>query len=126
LKRRGIAFYTALFSRASHGAEQSTNGAVSTGDSGISTQMCQFKSFAASAMCSAALILSSCGTTGSNRYVAAQIAEVPRTIVAENLTPTTDATQVTIGNLTDPCTLGMDDPWWIDHGGRVEFHRRCG
>lgn len=95
--------------------------------------MCEFKSFTASAMCSAALILSSCGTTHSSRYVAANIAEVPPTVVAENLTPTTDATQVTIGktqvtigNLTDPCTLGMDDPWWIDHGGRVEFHRRCG
>jgi hypothetical protein len=33
---------------------------------------------------------------------------------------------VTIGSLTDPCPLGLDDPWWIDHGGRVEFHRRCG
>jgi hypothetical protein len=90
------------------------------------TKMCSFNSFVASAMCSAALILSSCGTPGSTRYVAASIAQVPSNVVAENLTPAADATQVTIGNLTDPCTLGMDDPWWIDHGGRVEFRRRCG
>ena len=95
--------------------------------------MREFKSFAALAICSAALVLASCGTTGSTRHVTAETAVVPSTVVvpsnvvAENIVPaTTDPTQVTVGNLTDPCTLGMDDPWWIDHGGRVEFHRRCG
>ena len=102
--------------------------------------MRESKSFAASAICSVALVLASCGTTGSSRYVAAETAVVPllpavsspavvpSNVVAENITSpaATDRTQVTIGNLTDPCTLGMDDPWWIDHGGRVEFHRRCG
>jgi hypothetical protein len=28
--------------------------------------------------------------------------------------------------LTDPCTLNLGDPWWRDHGGAAEFHRRCG
>jgi hypothetical protein len=93
-------------------------------------KMCEFRSFTASALCSAALVLSSCGTTGSARYLAAGSATVvPANVVAENFQPRTDATgpvQVTIGNLTDPCTLGIDDPWWTDHGGQVEFHRRCG
>jgi hypothetical protein len=92
--------------------------------------MCKFKSFTASALCSAALVLSSCGTTGSTRYMTAGATTmVSPNIVAENLQPTahvTGTTQITVGNLTDPCTLTIDDPWWTGHGGGVEFHRRCG
>ena len=80
--------------------------------------MFRLKSFASTVMCIAALSLASCGTTGSNQTVA--VASVPP---VESVPP---GTPVTIGTLTDPCSLGLYDPWWIDHGGNVEFHRRCG
>jgi hypothetical protein len=86
--------------------------------------MSEFKSFTSILMCTAALALASCGTTGSSRAVA--LASVSPVVISSTESMPAVGTQVTIGTLTDPCTLGFDDPWWIDHGGRVEFHRRCG
>jgi hypothetical protein len=103
-------------------AEQSTGVPVFNPNRGRRT-MCEFKKFSATALCIAALALTSCGTTGSNQTVA--VASVSPAVVS----PTESlpvATQVTVGTLTDPCSLGRYDPWWIDHGGNVEFHRRCG
>jgi len=85
--------------------------------------MCEFKNFSAIALCIAALALTSCGTTRSTQTVA--VASVSPAVMS----PTESVpvgTQVTVGTLTDPCSLGLYDPWWIDHGGNVEFHRRCG
>ena len=85
--------------------------------------MAEFKRFASTVMCIAALALASCGTTGSNRAVAVASVSPPVIAPAERIPV---GPQVTIGSLTDPCSLGLYDPWWIDHGGNVEFHRRCG
>ena len=86
--------------------------------------MSEFKSFASTLMCTAVLGLASCGTTGSSRAVA--VATAPPVVISPTETMPAAGTQVTVGSLTDPCSLGLYDPWWIDHGGRVEFHRRCG
>ena len=67
----------------------------------------------------AAIVLASCATPGPSSVQ-------PSPVAIEQPMPAITEQQVTIGTLTDPCTLGLDDPWWIDHGGRVEFHRRCG
>src|SRR5437016_3893195 len=29
-----------------------------------------------------------------------------------------------VGAATDPCQLNLGDPWWRDHGGRLEYERR--
>ena len=86
--------------------------------------MSEFKCFASTLACIAALALASCGTTDSSRAVA--MAPVSSAIISAPESMPLAGTQVTIGTLTDPCSLGLDDPWWIDHGGQVEFHRRCG
>jgi hypothetical protein len=33
--------------------------------------------------------------------------------------------RVAIGALSDPRPLNLGDPWWRDHGGDTEYHRRC-
>jgi hypothetical protein len=86
--------------------------------------MWELRSFAATAMCSIALALASCSTPETP---AVQRAYVPSPEVAGLAADIPAAApEVTVGTLTDPCTLGLDDPWWVDHGGDVEFHRRCG
>jgi hypothetical protein len=86
--------------------------------------MCNYKRFPSILMCIAALALASCGTTGSSEAVA--VAPVSPVVIPSSERMPIIGTQVTVGTLTDPCSLGLDDPWWIDHGGRAEFHRRCG
>ncbi|MDE2475181.1 MAG: hypothetical protein KGO48_09060 [Alphaproteobacteria bacterium] len=88
--------------------------------------MSEVRSFAATAMCSIALALASCSTP---QTPAAQTAYAPSPEVAglaADIPAPVAGPEVTVGTLTDPCTLGLDDPWWADHGGHVEFHRRCG
>ncbi len=84
------------------------------------------RSLTSSLLCCAAIALSSCGTVSSRTATTAglEIGNYP----VEASTEATPAIgpQVTVGSLTDPCALGLYDPWWMDHGGQVEFHRRCG
>jgi hypothetical protein len=80
-------------------------------------------------MCTSALLLCSCATPGAGGRISANLVSPSSatviTTAPETAIPNSGA-EVTVGTLTDPCTLALDDPWWIDHGGRVEFHRRCG
>ena len=78
-------------------------------------------------ICGAAVVLASCGTPGTSGAVPVNvIAPAPLAGAAAETAPAAAGTEVTIGTLTDPCALGLYDPWWTDHGGHVEFHRRCG
>ncbi len=76
-------------------------------------------------MCSAALLLSSCTTPDAGGAVTARVV-YPAPAVITDGTSRDPGSEVTVGTLTDPCALALNDPWWTDHGGRVEFHRRCG
>lgn len=88
--------------------------------------MSELRSFAATAMCSIALALASCSTPGTPAVQTAYVPSPEVTGLAADIPAPVAGPEVTVGTLTDPCTLGLDDPWWVDHGGNVEFHRRCG
>jgi len=77
-------------------------------------------------MCSIALALASCSTPGTSPVQTAYVASPEVAGLAADIPAPVAGPEVTVGTLTDPCALGLDDPWWTDHGGHVEFHRRCG
>jgi len=88
--------------------------------------MLELRSFAATAMCSIALVLASCSTAETPAVQTAYVPSAEVAGLAADIPAPVARPEVTVGTLTDPCGLGLDDPWWADHGGRVEFHRRCG
>jgi len=91
------------------------------------------KNLAASAAIIAALALSACGTTTEDRAVSGGLLGAGAGAVVGSLAGNAGAGAVigglggaAVGALTDPCTLDLGDPWWRDHGGDAEYHRRCG
>jgi|SRR5579864_2704007 len=91
------------------------------------------KNLAASTAVIAALALSACGTTTEDRAVSGGLLGAGAGAVVGSLTGNAGAGAVigglggaAVGALTDPCTLDLGDPWWRDHGGDAEYHRRCG
>jgi osmotically inducible lipoprotein OsmB len=95
--------------------------------------MIMLKSFAASSVVAAALALAACGTTPGDRAVSGGLLGAGAGAAIGSLSGNAGAGAViggvggaAVGALTDPCTLNLGDPWWRDHGGDVEYHRRCG
>jgi osmotically inducible lipoprotein OsmB len=91
------------------------------------------KSLAAATAIVTALALSACGTTVEDRTVSGGLLGAGAGAVVGALTGNVAAGAViggvggaAVGALTDPCTLDLGDPWWRDHGGDAEYHRRCG
>ncbi len=87
------------------------------------------KSFAAAA----ALALAACGTTPGERAVSGGLLGAGTGAAIGSLSGNAGTGAVigglggaAVGALTDPCTLNLGDPWWRDHGGAAEYHRRCG
>jgi len=91
------------------------------------------QNFAASAALMAALALAACGTTPGDRAVSGGLLGAGAGAAIGSLSGNAGAGAViggvggaAVGALTDPCTLDLGDPWWRDHGGSAEYHRRCG
>jgi hypothetical protein len=91
------------------------------------------KNFAAVGAVAAALALAACGTTPQDRAVSGGLLGAGTGAAIGSLSGNAGAGAVigglggaAVGALTDPCTLNLGDPWWRDHGGEAEFHRRCG
>ena len=92
-----------------------------------------FKTLAASAAITAALALSACGTTQSDRAVSGGLIGAGAGAAIGSLSGNAGAGAViggvagaATGALTDPCTLNLGDPWWRDHGGADAYRARCG
>jgi len=92
-----------------------------------------FKTLAASAAITAALALSACGTTQSDRAVSGGLIGAGAGAAIGSLSGNAGAGAViggvagaATGALTDPCTLNLGDPWWRDHGGPDAYNARCG
>jgi hypothetical protein len=83
--------------------------------------MSRFKGLVYSLMCAAAALLSSCATqsAGTPASVGLEVGNYPA--VASTEEAPAIGPQITVGSLTDPCSLGLYDPWWTDHGGQVDF-----
>ena len=95
--------------------------------------MAMLKSFAASSVIAAGLALTACGTTPGDRAVSGGLLGAGAGAAIGSLSGNAGTGAViggvggaAVGALTDPCTLNLGDPWWRDHGGDVEYHRRCG
>jgi osmotically inducible lipoprotein OsmB len=95
--------------------------------------MIALKNFAAIGAVAATLALAACGTTPGDRAVSGGLIGAGTGAVVGSLSGNAGAGAVigglggaAVGALTDPCTLNLGDPWWHDHGGDAEFHRRCG
>jgi osmotically inducible lipoprotein OsmB len=91
------------------------------------------KVFAASAVVTAALALSACGTTPGDRAVSGGLLGAGAGAAVGSLAGNAGAGAVigglggaAVGAATDPCTLNLGDPFWRDHGGEAEYRRRCG
>jgi len=88
--------------------------------------------FSAAAAC-ALLALAACGTTPGDRAVSGGLIGAGTGAAIGSLSGNAGTGAIiggvggaAVGALTDPCTLNLGDPWWRDHGGDAEFHRRCG
>ena len=95
--------------------------------------MITLKNFAAVGAVAAALALAACGTTPEDRAVSGGLLGAGTGAAIGSLSGNAGTGAVigglggaAVGALTDPCTLNLGDPWWRDHGGEAEFHRRCG
>ena len=93
----------------------------------------KLKNFAAAGAVAAALALAACGTTPGDRAASGGLIGAGTGAVVGSLSGNAGAGAIigglggaAVGALTDPCTLNLGDPWWRDHGGDAEFHRRCG
>ena len=91
------------------------------------------KNCAAVGAVAAALALAACGTTPEDRAVSGGLLGAGTGAAIGSLSGNAGTGAVigglggaAVGALTDPCTLNLGDPWWRDHGGDAEFHRRCG
>jgi hypothetical protein len=91
------------------------------------------KKFAASAAVLAALSLAACGTTPGDRAASGGLLGAGAGAAVGSLSGNAGAGAIigglggaAVGALTDPCTLNLGDPFWRDHGGEAEYHRRCG
>ena len=91
------------------------------------------KSLTIGAVLVSALALAACGTTPGERAVSGGLlgAGAGAAIGAAAGNPAAGAeigaaTGAAVGAVTDPCTLNLGDPWWVQHGGRAEYERRCG
>jgi osmotically inducible lipoprotein OsmB len=92
-----------------------------------------FHGLATIAAVSAALALSSCGTTPGDRAVSGGLLGAGAGAAIGSLSGNAGTGAIiggvggaAVGALSDPCTLNLGDPWWRDHGGDAEYHRRCG
>ena len=95
--------------------------------------MITFKNFAAVGAVAAALALAACGTTPQDRAVSGGLLGAGTGAAIGSLSGNAGTGAIigglggaAVGALTDPCSLNLGDPWWRDHGGDAEFHRRCG
>jgi|ERR1051326_756319 hypothetical protein len=93
----------------------------------------KLKNFAAAGAVAAVLALAACGTTPSDRALSGGLLGAGAGAAVGSLSGNAGTGAVigglggaAVGALTDPCTLNLGDPWWRDHGGDAEFHRRCG
>ena len=91
------------------------------------------KNFAAVGAVTAALALAACGTTPGDRAASGGLLGAGAGAAVGSLSGNAGAGAIigglggaAVGALTDPCTLNLGDPFWRDHGGEAEFHRRCG
>ena len=91
------------------------------------------KYFTAAAAAGALLALAACGTTPGDRAASGGLIGAGTGAAIGSLSGNAGAGAIiggvggaAVGALTDPCTLNLGDPWWRDHGGDAEFHRRCG
>jgi osmotically inducible lipoprotein OsmB len=91
------------------------------------------KIFAASAALASVLALSACGTTPGDRAVSGGLLGAGAGAAVGALTGNAGAGAVigglggaAVGAATDPCSFNLGDPFWRDHGGESEYHRRCG
>jgi hypothetical protein len=95
--------------------------------------MITLRNFAAVGAMAAALALAACGTSQGDRAASGGLIGAGTGAVIGSLSGNAGAGAIiggvggaAVGALTDPCTLNLGDPWWRDHGGDGEFHRRCG
>ena len=90
------------------------------------------KILAASAALTAVTALASCGTDPGDRAASGGLIGAGAGAAIGSLSGNAGAGAIiggvggaAVGALTDPCTLNLGDPWWRDHGGEAEYHRRC-
>ena len=95
--------------------------------------MTYWKTLAACAALVSAMALAACGTDPGDRAVSGGLLGAGAGAAVGSLTGNAGAGAIigglggaAVGGLTDPCTLNLGDPWWRDHGGEAEYHRRCG
>ena len=91
------------------------------------------KSFAATAALAAAVALSACGTTTSDRAVSGGLIGAGAGAAIGSLSGNAGtgaliggAAGAATGALTDPCTLNLGDPFWRMNGGERAYNERCG
>ncbi len=91
------------------------------------------KTLAAGVAITAALALSACGTTPSDRAVSGGLIGAGAGAAIGSLSGNAGAGALiggaagaVTGAVTDPCTLNLGDPWWRDHGGPDAYYARCG
>lgn len=91
------------------------------------------KNFAIGAMMASALIIAGCGTTPGERAVSGGLLGAGAGAAIGSVTGSAatgavigGVTGAAVGALTNPCDLDLGTPYWRDHGGEDEYHRRCG
>ncbi len=93
----------------------------------------RMKTFVAAAAVTGALALAACGYSPGERAASGGLIGAGTGAAIGSLSGNAGAGAVigglggaAVGAVTDPCTFNLGDPFWADHGGADEYHRRCG